>query len=216
MFFAGYAGGTCPGGGYHSAQGVNFVVPHRTDGFIPAQSVTLSYDPWPYAPDQYKGPGGFVRVVVWRLKGAGPETNGYIVQKVKNTYEYGRCGDNSVRYVEIYWEAWRVRGGKIVTGGGEQSGDEFGMDASPGTKGMKMKEGWAKYIPGYTHPDNWGTQVWYRAGKSMPSTKNEPAPPWSEQGAIYRWYRIVYDDCGPSTSRFESFDGDTRPVIEVP
>src|SRR5215472_17375845 len=35
MFFAGYGGGTCPKGDKHSAQGNNFVLPYRTDGFIP-------------------------------------------------------------------------------------------------------------------------------------------------------------------------------------
>jgi hypothetical protein len=48
----------------------------------------------------------------------------------------------------------------------------------------------------------------------MPSTLKEPGPPWSEQGALYRRHRIVHDDCGANTSRFESFDGDTRPVVE--
>jgi hypothetical protein len=183
-----------------------------------ARAVTLSYEKRPYAPDRYKGPGAFVRVIVWRLNGAGPEANGYIVQKVKNTYNFGPCDGEAVPRVEVYWEAWKVSRGKIVTGSTfgffAQDGDEFGMDASPRTKGMKMKEGWAKYMPDYTAPDNWGTQAFAQAGTSMPSTLTEPAPPWSEQGAIYRWYRIVYDDCGAGTSRFESFDGDTRPVVE--
>ena len=182
------------------------------------QAVTLGYEKRPYAPDQYKGPGAFVRVVVWRLHNAGPAANGYIVQKVKNTYNFGPCGGEATSRVEVYWEAWKVSGGKIVTGSTlgffPQDGDEFGMDASPRTKGMKMKEGWAKYLPGYTAPDGWGTEAFAHAGTSMPSTFREPGPPWSEQGAIYRWYRIVYDDCGANTSRFESFDGDTRPVVE--
>ena len=182
------------------------------------KGVTLGYEKRPYAPDQYKGPGAFVRVVVWRLHNAGPAANGYIVQKVKNTYNFGPCGGEATSRVEVYWEAWKVSGGKIVTGATlglfPQDGDEFGMDASPRTKGMKMKEGWAKYLADYTAPDGWGTEAFAHAGTSMPSTFREPGPPWSEQGAIYRWYRIVYDDCGANTSRFESFDGDPRPVVE--
>jgi hypothetical protein len=54
-----------------------------------ARSVTLCDEKRPYAPDRCKGPGAFVRVIVWRLHGAGPEADGYAVQKVKNTCNFG-------------------------------------------------------------------------------------------------------------------------------
>ena len=82
----------------------------------------------------------------------------------------------------------------------------------PGGQGWKKKEGWAKYVDGYSEPDRWGNEAFALTGTTdMPSTFKQPGPPWSEQNAIYRWYEIAFDCTnGKNENTFRSWDGDNR------
>jgi hypothetical protein len=58
------------------------------------------------------------------------------------------------------------------------------------------------------------SEAFAQAG-DLPSTLKEPGTPWSEVGAIYRWYQMVYDCCnGKNESALTSWDHDSRQQIE--
>src|SRR5262249_8314055 len=82
----------------------------------PGSGVTLSYAS--SAPVQRRC-GDFSWQIKWVLQGATSATNGFIVQKVRRETMTQRCDDTSDHIFEVYWEAWQVKGGKILAGTSE-------------------------------------------------------------------------------------------------
>jgi hypothetical protein len=173
-------------------------------------AATLSFRDAQFSSSQYSGPGGFARAIVWQLNGAHKGTNGHIVQKVSNIFNVYRS-DGSAANVskQTYWEAWMVREGAVVSGsiGDVKGGDLLAIDPIPDTRGSWEKHAWAKYIEGYDEPLRWGTEAYFQTGPGLQSTLKEPGPPWSEQGAIYRWYKMTFDGCNGKNDRsLQSWD----------
>ena len=180
-------------------------------------SVKLSFTQKGFSESGFRGCGGFSRAIIWKLEGAGKLNNGHIVQKVQNIFRVNRCDGSALNIsTQTYWEAWQVIEGKITGSSFTVSGgDLWTMNSSPGARGSWEKKGWAKYLEGYQQPKQWGTQAFAQAGTAIASTLTEPAAPWSEAGAIHRWYRMNFDCCdGKDESALTSWNGDARLQVE--
>ncbi|TWI50241.1 uncharacterized protein DUF4157 [Pseudoduganella flava] len=133
--------------------------------------------------------GDFAWRIKWGLQGAADQANGFIVQKVKQESLTQKCDGTSDHDFYLYWEAWQVKNGKIMSGisDRESLGDEFTWSNTSGTKGGTYVSGAAKFIQGYMEPFNWGRLP--QAGP-LPATTKEP-PGWTEAGSKYRYVGVL-------------------------
>lgn len=132
--------------------------------------------------------GDFAWQIKWGLDGAAGDANGFIVQKVKQESLTEKCDGRSDHDFYLYWEAWQVKNGKIMSGlsDRESLGDQFTWSNTNGSKGGTYVSGAAKFMPGYQEPFKWGRVP--QAGV-LPATTTEP-PGWSETGSKYRYVGV--------------------------
>jgi len=137
------------------------------------------------------GCGDFSWQVKWTLPGATADTNGFIVQKVKQVSIGEKCSGESDDVFNIYWEAWQVKGGRVMSGlrNVESLGDEFSWSNTNGSKGTVYVTGAAKFMPNYLEPFSWKG----RQGP-LPSTESQPNG-WSESGSKYRYAGVSDYSC---------------------
>lgn len=139
--------------------------------------------------------GDYAWKIRWVLKGGTGQTNGFIVQKVKIVFLGEDCGDKRADTFDVYWEAWQVKGGKIMSGTSDKEslGDEFTSTGTMGTKGTQYHAGAAKFMENYAEPFTWGRSK--HAGR-LPATTTQP-PGWGESGSKYRFVGVFdYACCG--------------------
>jgi RHS repeat-associated protein len=148
--------------------------------------------------------GGFTWKVRWQLNGNDASSaNGYVVQKIKLDANIQPCppSDNCpdialpplVEKV-TYWEAWSVKNGKVYSANGKSAGtDTFGVDprSELGRRGKLQVEGWAKFIPNYEQPDNWGKTQY---AHDLLSTTSKPEG-WSDSNSLYRKLTAQFTCC---------------------
>ncbi len=132
--------------------------------------------------------GDFRWQIKWQLNGATEQTNGFIVQKVKQVSLSQKCDDSPDDVFNIYWEAWQVKNGKIMSGLSEREslGDEFVWSNTNGSKGSTYVAGSAKFMAGYNEPFKWGH---LKEAGPLPATTSQPAG-WTESGSKYRFVGI--------------------------
>ena len=129
--------------------------------------------------------GDFSWQIKWQLNNATEQTNGFIVQKVKQVSLAKKCDDSSDDVFNIYWEAWQVKNGKIMSGISEREslGDVFTWTNTNGSKGGTYVTGSAKFMAGYKEPLSWGR---VKEAGTLPATTTQPAG-WTESGSKYRF-----------------------------
>jgi hypothetical protein len=139
------------------------------------------------------GCGGYRWNGLWQLSGATQQTNGFVVQKVLYSFDDHQCGsgEQGIKQVGTYWEAWQVQGGSVFGCAGLPGGDTFQTTPHDGYYGLYSQEGHAKYMDGYTEPSKWGTLP--EAG-CAPATRSQP-PGWSDAGAVDRSARDEFNCC---------------------
>jgi hypothetical protein len=153
--------------------------------------VTLSYAK--SAPIQGRC-GDFDWQIRWILQGATRATNGFIVQKVKRETLTQHCDDSSDHSFDLYWEAWQVKGGKVLAGTSEteeSKGDLFSWSGTMGSKGTTYVAGSAKFMENYTEPFKWGR---IKESGTLRGTQQQPAG-WSEAGSKYRYIGVSEFSC---------------------
>jgi hypothetical protein len=137
--------------------------------------------------------GDYEWKIRWVLNGATNSTNGFIVQKAKAVFIGTDCDNKIADTLDFWWEAWQVKGGKIMSGisDRESLGDEFRSVNTVGTKGTQYSTGAAKFIENYTEPFSWGR---VKQAGSLPATTTPP-PGWNEAGSKYRYIGISDYTC---------------------
>jgi hypothetical protein len=137
--------------------------------------------------------GDYEWQIRWVLNGATSQTNGFIVQKAKAAFLGETCDNKRADTFDIWWEAWQVKGGKIMSGisDRESLGDEFRSVNTVGTKGTQYSTGAAKFIENYSEPLAWGK---LKQAGPLPATTSAP-PGWSESGSKYRFIGVSDYTC---------------------
>jgi hypothetical protein len=111
------------------------------------------------------------------------------VQKVRTVSLAQTCDDKSDDVFDIWWEAWRVKDGKILAGTSEDQesrGDVFQWSNTNGSKGTTYVAGAAKFMENYAEPYKWGR---VKQAGTLRATLQQPAG-WSEAGSKYRYVGV--------------------------
>jgi hypothetical protein len=170
--------------------GDTYAVPHDHPGAVPAGATrSSSFHPTMTVttPGTPTGDcGGYTYTVRWGIPASEATSAGWVVQKVRKTFEATDCDGNPVtpRPIDVvanypFWEAWEFTAGQNVWAGPESagtthSGDTFGgSDYGPGTRGRKVITGEVKAIVGFVPPTGMTVRntspAWI-----LPYTRTEP------------------------------------------
>ena len=139
--------------------------------------------------------GDFEWQIEWVFKDASPKTNGYIVKQVTFLSDTTTCDGKSTNDSDTWYEAWRVRHGRVFSGNSTtvlSLGDGFRSVNTTGSKGTITMSGVAKFIQDYKEAEGWGT-ISNRAG-SLPATRIHP-PKFSPFALVKRTIKVEYDSC---------------------
>lgn len=160
-------------------------------GGAAAASAALTYSQ--VTPPTQSTYGGYNWKIAWGLSGAGANTEGFVVQKIHDYQSTGRCtgGAGTAESELTYWEAWQVQGGKVLNLYGLPGTDSFSVQPGNDRFGMVFQEGFAKFMPNYTAPLQWGSLP--VAGATW-ATLEQPAG-WSDAGTLHRSARAEFNCC---------------------